>query len=420
MAMRVPSAAVTDRVLTENCMSREGSVGGMGAEADVVVVGLGALGSSAAYWSVRRGLKVIGLEQFELGHVRGASHDHSRIIRRSYNTAHYVRLTADAYSAWRSLEADAGEQLLTITGGVDLFPAGSFIDPHTYTAALTTARVPFEWIDSAEIRRRWPVFAQGSLMHGDVMGIATDGAGIAPAARGTAAMQRMAVQHGADLRANTPVRSLRVVGGEVEVVTDSGVIRAGHAVVTTDAWSAKLLRTVGVELPMMVTREQLSYFPHADLDRFAVGRMPVWIWMDDPAFYGFPVYGDTTAVKAAEDCGGPEVDADTRTFEPDATMQRRLADFMTAMFGDGFGEPRSATCLYAMTSDRDFLLDTLPGLPQVSAALGSGHGFKFAAWFGRRLADIAAGERGPDHDIAPFSFSRPALHEPIDRANWMV
>lgn len=400
-------------------MAAEGSVGSVGAEADVVVVGLGALGSSAAYWLARRGVRVVGLEQFELGHVRGASHDHSRIIRRSYHTALYARLTADAYSAWQSLEADAGEQLITVTGGVDLFPAGSFIDPHTYTSALTEARVPFEWIDAAEIRRRWPAFADGTLMHGDVMGIATDGAGIAPAARGTAVMQRMAAQHGADLRAHTPVRSIRPVGGEVEVLTDAGALRAGHVVLATDAWTAKLLRRVDIELPMMVTREQLSYFPHADLDRFAVGRLPVWIWMDDPSFYGFPVYGDTTAVKAAEDCGGPETDADTRTFEPDPVMEHKLATFMESMFGPGFGAPRSATCLYAMTSDRDFLLDTLPGLPQVSAALGTGHGFKFAAWFGQRLAALACGEPA-GADLEPFAFGREALHRPIDRANWMV
>ena len=202
-------------------------------------------------------------------------------------------------------------------------------------------------------------------------------------------------------------------------LTDAGAIRAGHVVLATDAWTAKILRTIDIELPMMVTREQLSYFPHVDLERFGAGRLPVWIWMDDPCFYGFPVYGDPTAVKAAEDCGGPEVDADTRTFEPDPAMQQKLASFMDDMFGPGFGAPRSATCLYAMTSDRDFLLDTLPGLPQVSAALGTGHGFKFAAWFGQQLAALACGEPA-GADIAPFSFSRPSLHQPIDRASWMV
>lgn len=396
-----------------------GSVAAVPADADVVVVGLGGLGSASAYWLARRGTKVVGLEQFELGHVRGASHDHSRIIRRSYNTAHYVRLTAEAFAAWRGVEADAGESVITLTGGIDMFPDGAFIDSRAYTAALTEARVPFEWIDAAEIRRRWPAFADGALLHGDVMGIASDEAGIVPAGRATALLQRLAVAHGAELREHCPVRGLRPSGGEVEVVTDDGVIRAGRVVVTADAWSARLLRTVGVELPVEVTREQVSYFPHADLDRFAVGRLPVWIWMDDPCFYGFPVYGDPTAVKGAEDCGGPVVDPDTRTFEPDPGMDQRLTGFMRGLFGPGIGEPRSVTCLYAMTSDRDFLLDVLPGAPEIAVALGSGHGFKFAAWFGQRLASLACGE-APAADLEPFSFTRASLHRPIDRASWLV
>ncbi|MEI6402939.1 MAG: FAD-dependent oxidoreductase, partial [Actinomycetota bacterium] len=89
------------------------------ATADVVVVGLGGFGSATAYWLARRGVQVLGLEQFELGHVRGASHDHSRIIRRSYHTPGYVELTAEAYDAWQTVEDDSGEELIAITGGID-------------------------------------------------------------------------------------------------------------------------------------------------------------------------------------------------------------------------------------------------------------------------------------------------------------
>src|SRR5262245_58004019 len=121
----------------------------MSDSADVAVVGLGGLGSAATYWLARRGASVVGLEQFELGHVRGASHDHSRIIRHSYHTPGYVRLTAGAYDAWAAVEADAGEPIVTRTGGVDLFPPGGAIDPADYTSSLAGAGVPFEWIDGA-------------------------------------------------------------------------------------------------------------------------------------------------------------------------------------------------------------------------------------------------------------------------------
>jgi sarcosine oxidase len=391
----------------------------------VAVIGLGGLGSAAAYWLTRRGAEVVGFEQFELGHVRGASHDHSRIIRRSYHTAHYVRLTADAYRAWREVEADSGEPVITTTGGLDLFPAGATIDDATYRDSLAAEGVAFDWIDGAEVRRRWPVFA-GPLLADDVMAIWSAETGIVAPARSTALLQRLARGRGAELREHAPVRELRPVGetagpaGEVDVVTETGTERFDAVVVAADAWVNRLLEPLGCSVPLAVTREQVSYFPHVDLDRFGVGRLPVWIWMHDPSYYGFPVHGPLAAVKGSEDCGGPLVDPDTRTFDPDPGMQARLASFMEGMFGPGFGAPASTTCLYTLTSDRDFVVDRLPGHPSISVALGAAHGFKFASWFGQRLAGLALGDPDPNGDLTPFSFARPGLHAPIDRSSWMV
>lgn len=387
--------------------------------ADVAVVGLGGLGSAAAYWLARRGVDVIGFEQFELGHVRGASHDHSRIIRRSYHTPEYVNLTAHAYDAWRAVEAESRQRMITITGGIDLFPPDAAIDHRTYTTSLDAERVPYEWIDGAEVRRRWPAFATGSVVTDDVMAVYSPQTGIVPAGPGTRVMQELAAARGAALHGNTPVREIRPVDGEVDIVTDEGVTRVGSVVVTVDGWSNKLLRSLDMEIPLAVTKEQVCYFPRADLEQFEVGRFPVWIWMDDPSFYGFPLFGELSAVKGAEDCGGRETDPDTRTFDPDLDSLGRLTDFMDRLVGGGFGAPKVTTCLYTLTSDRDFVLDRLPGYPQISVALGAAHGFKFASWFGRTLAGLACGEEaGPE--LAPFAFTRPSLHVPIDRAAWMV
>jgi len=397
-------------------MVGQGSVGRM---AEVAVIGLGGLGSAAAYWLARRGVDVVGFEQFEFGHVRGASHDHSRIIRRSYHTPGYVRLTADAYDAWRVVEADADEAIITTTGGLDLFPSNAAIDHSSYSSSMAAAGVEYEQIDGAEVCRRWPMFARGTLVNSDVLALHSAETGIVPAGRGTSVLQRLARHHGAVLHEHSPVRSIRPVGGEVDIETDHGVTRVGSVVVAADAWTGRLLASVGVELPLVVTREQVSYFPRADLDHFAVGRFPVWTWMDDPSFYGFPMYGNMIGLKGAEDCGGSEVDPDTRTFDPDPTMTDRLHRFMEGLLGPGFAAPSTSTCLYTLTSDRDFLLDRLPEHPQISVALGTGHGFKFASWFGRELASLACGEE-PGDELAPFSFSRPGLHRPIDRASWLV
>ena len=387
--------------------------------ADVAVVGLGGLGSAAAYWLARRGVNVVGYEQFELGHLRGASHDHSRIIRRSYHTPEYVRLAAQAYDAWRAVEADSRQRMITITGGIDLFAPNAVIDHRTYTASLDAEHVPYEWLDGAEIRRRWPAFASGSVVADDVMGVYSPQTGIVPAGAGTRVMQQLAVKHGALLRERTPIRAIRPVGGEVDIVTDDGVARVGSVIIAADAWTNNVLADLGMKIPLAVLREQVSYFAQADLSPYAVGSFPVWIWMDDPSYYGFPVYGDLSAVKGAEDCGGREVDPDTRTFDPDSEMEDRLGRFMSRLVGGDFSAPRSTTCLYTLTSDRDFVLDRLPGYPQVSVALGAAHGFKFASWFGRTLAGLACGDPAPP-ELAPFAFTRPSLHAPIDRAAWMV
>jgi sarcosine oxidase len=384
----------------------------------IAVVGLGGLGSAAAYWLARRGAAVTAFEQFELGHVRGASHDRSRIIRRTYHTRGYVELTGGAYDAWAAVEREIGRDIVTRTGGIDVFPPNAAIDHRAYTASLAAAGVPFDWIDSDEIRRRWPAL-KGPAIDG-AAAIFQAETGIVPADRATEILQQLARARGARLVPRTPVTAIRPIGGAVDVVTARAADRFDAVVLACDGWVNGLLGPLGHDIPLVVLREQVSYFPAVDLAPFQPGRFPVWIWMDDPCFYGFPVYGDTTAVKAAEDCGGSEVDPDTRTFDPDLDAEARVAGFVRRLVGDAFaGAPRSTTCLYTLTADRDFVLDRLPDHPQVLVALGAAHGFKFASWFGRTLAELAVDGGTPD-DISPFSLTRPGLRTLVGREAWLV
>jgi glycine/D-amino acid oxidase-like deaminating enzyme len=159
--------------------------------------------------------------------------------------------------------------------------------------------------------RRWPAFR----LDADVCGLWQADAGMVPAARGTRLMQRLAATYGAILMANAPVTAVRDLGGQVEVATADASVRAGRVLLCTDAWTGDLLAQLGAELPLVVTQEQFSYFRPADPATFAVGRFPVWIWMDDPSFYGFPVWPGS-ALKAAQDVGGRRVMATTRGFDP--------------------------------------------------------------------------------------------------------
>src|SRR5688572_13813215 len=182
---------------------------------EYIVLGLGGFGSAAAYWlSKRAGAEVLGLEQFELGHVRGESQDHSRIIRLSYHTPAYVELAKHAFRAWAQLEKDAGEQILLKTGGLDFAPRLSAIPLTDYTGSMAAAGVDFEPLDAGEIMRRWPPFR----LSDDIHGLFQPESGIAMAARANAAHQRVAREQGATLRERCPVDSIQPSNGEIAVV----------------------------------------------------------------------------------------------------------------------------------------------------------------------------------------------------------
>jgi len=136
------------------------------------------------------------------------------------------------------------------------------------------------------------------------MGVYSPQTGIVPAGQGTRVMQELARVRGATLHGNTPVRAIRPVDGEVDIVTDDGVTRVGSVVITADAWTNRVLTDLDLQIPLAVLKEQVSYFWQPDLTPFSVGRFPVWIWMDDPSFYGFPVFGDMTAVKERRTAAG--------------------------------------------------------------------------------------------------------------------
>src|SRR5439155_5004497 len=372
---------------------------------EYIVLGLGGWGSAAAYWLSRRaGAEVLGLEQFELGHVRGESQDHSRIIRLSYHTPAYVELAKHAYRAWAEVERDAGERLVLKTGGLDFATRKSAIPLSNYSDSMDAAGVPYERLDASEIRRRWPQFA----VTDDVHGLFQPESGIAMAARGNAAHVRMARAHGATLLDRVPVERLRPVDGEIEVTAGGRAYRCRRLVIAAGAWSNGALTHFGVHLPLRVTLEQVTYFATPHPEEFQPDRFPIWIWIDDPCFYGFPIFGEA-GPKVGQDAGGEEVTANTRTFEPDQAALKRTVDFLgryiPRLLGPIF---YTKTCLYTLTPDRDFVLDTLTEHPNVAVGIGGGHGFKFASLMGRILSDLAIDGR-TERNIEPFRIDRAIL-----------
>jgi monomeric sarcosine oxidase len=389
-------------------------------EWDAIVVGLGAIGSGAAYWLSRRfGDRVLGIEQFELGHSKGAGQDHSRIIRLSYHRPEYVRLARRAYAAWSEVEAESGTQIVTRTGGLDIGPRDGAIPLRDYSAAMSAENVAFERLDGPEIERRWPQWRLGDEHHG----LYQADAGIADPNRGNAAHQRLARRRGATLLEHSPVAALRGRGdGSTEVqLADGTVHQSPRVVLATDAWTNDLLASFDRRLPLTIIEAQVTYFASPDPALFAPDRFPIWIWMDDPSFYGFPTYGEP-GPKSAEDVGGDEVTPATRRFERNEVGFDRLTTFLVRYLPEQLGpEISTKTCLYTLTPDRDFVVDRLPDHPGVLVALGAAHGYKFASVLGRILGELAVdGETPSAGEIGGFRIDRPILLEANPVTSFLV
>lgn len=377
---------------------------------DVIVIGLGGIGSAAVHWAAARpGLRVLGLEQFTFDHPNGASQDHSRIIRLSYHDPAYVRLAKRAYATWSEVEAASGTRIVTRTGGLDLFPAGGVGDRSEYTGSLAAEGVPFELLDAAEAMRRWPQWR----LDDDTAVLYQAESGIADPNRANPTHRALAAANGAVLRDHARVEAIRPASGEYDVVLEGGEVhRTGRIVLAADAWMNELLAGLGRRLPLTITREQVTYFACPDPGAFAPDRFPIWIWMDEPSFYGFPTYGEA-GPKVGQDVGGQVVTLETRTFDIDRDAHARVAAFLGRHLPGALGpDILTKTCIYTLTPERDFIVDRLPDHPGVSLALGAGHGFKFASVLGRILVELAVDGQTPSAgEIGAFRVDRPLLLE---------
>jgi sarcosine oxidase len=379
-------------------------------EYEYIVLGCGALGSAALYWLSRRaGSDVLGLEQFQLGHPYGGSQDHSRIIRLTYDKPEYAILAPHTYTTWATLEAESGVRVVTITGGIQMTPADhTHRRPLTeYSNSMDAAGIPYEWMDSAEVMRRWPQFR----LRSEIVGLYQAQTGIADPNKGNPAHIGMARQYGATIHAGCAVLSLHAFDGGVDVDTALGRFTCRRLVVCAGAWTDQVLASLKANLGLTVTQEQVTYYSTPNLLEFAVGRFPIFMWDGAAWIYGFPIYGEV-ATKVAIDAGGPVVTPQTRTFEADTHAERLLEDWLKEHI-PGFLGPKlyTKTCLYDMPRDRNFVIDFLPEHPQIAVCVGAGHAFKFASLLGKILSQLAMDGK-TEYPIESFSITRPAITDP--------
>lgn len=369
---------------------------------DVIVVGLGAMGSATLHQLAHRGLDVLGLEQFQPGHGFGSSHGKSRIIREAYfEDPRYVPLVQRAYQKWAELEAESGVTVLQQTGGLMIgAPESEVVRGARLSAELHD--LPHEMLDADAIQRRYPAFRPRDV---DVA-VYEPRAGILMPERAITTFVSLATSKGATVRRDEAMLSWRSIGDGVEVRTTRGTYQAGRLVLTVGAWAGKVFRELN--LPFVVQRNVLYWFtPKANADHFSPARFPIFIHDLEPglAMYGFPDVGD--GLKLALHHFGETSDPDTLERTVSDAEVRFMRSVVAKHLPDGNGPLReAAACMYTNLPDDHFVIDVHPADPAVVVASPcSGHGFKFSSALGEVLADLVTG-RLPAFDISLFSLSR--------------
>jgi sarcosine oxidase len=368
---------------------------------DLIVVGAGVMGAAAAYHLAGRGRRVLLLEQFAIGHERGSSHGHSRIFRLAYDSPDYVKLALAALPLWRELEQDAGAELLRITGGLDIGDTG---DPAMAATrdALAGLGLPVETVDRQAAAERFPQFAFGE----ETVGLFQPTSGILDATACVLAMVAQARRRGATVLDETPALAITPTAGGVEVQTAGATYAADRLILTAGSWARPLLLSLGLDLPLTVTKEQVAFFRPHEPELFAPERCPIFIQHGTPSLYGFPIAG-MPGVKAAFHGYGPAIDVEDQDRSVDqgrlAELQAHVARWLPRAAGEVFF---TQTCRYTNTPDHEFIVDRHPEHPQiVIGSPCSGHGFKFGILIGAILADLA--EHGATtHGIGRFRLER--------------
>lgn len=369
---------------------------------DVIVAGLGAMGSLTLYQLAQRGHHVLGLDRFSPPHAMGSSHGRSRIIREAYfEDPRYVPLVQRAYQCWADLEVTSGATIFRQTGGLMLGPPNGELVRGARLSAEMHA-LSHELLDATEVARRFPAFRPDS----DMVGVWEPRAGIVFPESAIGAALGVAKSHGAVVHTGETLLSWHSIRGGVEVVTTTGRYRAASLVISVGAWTRDIVAALA--LPLVVQRNVLMWFtPSRARDQFSPEAFPIFIIECAPGemWYGFPDMGD--GVKVARHHWGESTHPDTINRDVAMDEVEGVRGLLRRYLPDADGALRdTAVCMYTNTPDEHFVIDRHPDNPAVIVASPcSGHGFKFASAIGEMLADLAT-DREPTFDRSLFALDR--------------
>jgi sarcosine oxidase len=370
---------------------------------DVIVAGVGAMGSAACWHLAQRGLKVLGLERFDLGHAMGSSHGLTRIIRLAYfEGSHYVPIVKRAHELWAQTGEQAGMKLLHVTGSLDLAPKGGGPVESSLQSCLDHG-LTHEVLEGAEVTRRFPAF---QLPDGHI-GLWQPDGGFVASEKAIYAHVGLAQSRGAEIRTNEPLLDWTPTAqGGVIVRTERGTYSAGRLVITSGGWIADAVPALKKQVNTV--KQAIGWFTTRRPELFREGAFPVFILsVEEGNFYGFPLYEHPGFKLGGPHFGREPMDPRDPDRTPSATQVARIRECLARYIPDAAGEPLTVKgCVYTVSPDEGFIIDTVPSVPQaVFASACSGHGFKFASAIGEILADLSTVGQSP-FDLKPFSLSR--------------
>jgi sarcosine oxidase len=371
---------------------------------DVIVIGVGGMGSATAYQLASRGRKVLAIEQNNIPNDLGSSHGVNRIIRLGYAEGKkYVPLLLRAYCAWRDLESRFGEKLLFITGGIDAGPEDSLLVKGTL-ASCTEYNLDHEILTSDQLSQRFPGFCLPTTL----TAVYQRESGFVLSERSIIAHVSLALESGAEIHAREQVLYWKVQKGMVTVQTNRASYRAARLVITAGPWAGQVVEQIrGVVNP---ERQVLLWSQPKQPELFRMGAFPVFYMQDDEdeKFYGFPIFGMPGFKIGKYNHLKQQVDPNTMDRDCHDYDERVLREAIRKYFPNADGPTIAMkTCLFSNTEDEHFILDRHPEFQEVSIAAGfSGHGYKFCPVIGEIMADLALEGGSKSFDLNPFRLSR--------------
>ena len=369
---------------------------------DAIVVGVGAMGSATVYQLARRGQRVLGIDRYDIPNEMGSSHGVTRMIRLTLQEdPSYVPLVRRAYELWHELENVSGERLLFTTGSIRAGLEGSRMFEGS-REACEVHNIPHLVMTGPEVNRRFP----GYQLSEDTLAVYQADGGFLLSERCIVNQVAAALELGAEVHGREQVLAWEPTSVGVEVRTDRGAYSARNMVVCSGAWTAKVVPQLASSA--VAERQVLAWFQPRRPELFRPDTFPVFgLLVEEGRFYGFPSYGIPGFKVGRTHHLDQQIEPDCLDREIHLEDEAPLRDFTERYFPHAAGPALALkTCMFTNSPDEHFILDTLPGFPQVCVAAGfSGHGFKHSSVVGEIMADLAQ-YGDTNHDIGLFRLNR--------------